>query len=58
MTSELHLNSLVSDIESLDEVSSVSETNNQISVNTALSKNELLDKMKSFFSREFCYGKV
>ena len=52
---EFHLNSLVSDIESLVEVSSVSETNNQICVNTALSKNELLDKMKPFFSHEFCY---
>ena len=52
---ERHLSSLVSDIESLDEVSSVSETNNQICVNTALSKNELLEKMKPFFSREFCY---
>lgn len=50
-----HLNSLASDIENLDEVISVSVSNNQISVDTALPKHELLEKMNPFFSREFCY---
>jgi len=52
---EFHLQSLASDIENLDEVNSVSDPNNQICVDTALSKQELLEKMKPFFIREFCY---
>lgn len=52
---EFHFNSLASDIESLNEVNSVSVSNNQISVDTALSEKELLGKMKPFFSQAFCF---
>lgn len=52
---ELHVKSLASDIANLKGVNSVLDTNNQICVDTVLSKDDLLEKMKPFFSREFCY---
>ncbi len=51
----VHLNSLASDIESLDDVNSVRVSNNAIIVDSALPKPELLEKMKPFFSRELCF---
>jgi hypothetical protein len=53
----MHLASLVEDIDLNNDVISVTENNNIITIETPFEENELLDALKELFSREFCYVK-
>jgi hypothetical protein len=50
-----HLNALVEDIGNLQDIISASVSNDVVSIESDLDKNALLDRVKPFFSREFCY---